>query len=103
LFHLVWQRSCPERRTNHGDLLEQKRNRPATSTMNITTEKVMTIRTLVLKPIDLLIHAAKKQLAATVEVPLQREWLDDHEFSFDAVGRSINGLPIRRASLEDRD
>jgi len=63
----------------------------------------MTIRTLVLKPIDLLIHAVRKKSAATVEEPPQSEWLDDHEFSFDEVGRSINGLPMCRTSVSDRD
>jgi len=63
----------------------------------------MSISTLVLKPVDLLIHAAKKQSAATTEVSLEREWLDDHEFSFDEVCRSINGLPMRKVSSRDRD
>ena len=63
----------------------------------------MAISTLVLKPIDLLIHAARKKSAASVEEPLQREWLDDHESSFDEVARSINGLPMRRTSVSDRD
>jgi hypothetical protein len=78
-------------------------SRQPTGTVNNAMERVMTISTLVLKPIDLLIHAARKKSAASVEEPLQREWLDDHEFSFDEVGRSINGLPIRRKSARDRD
>ena len=65
--------------------------------------KIMSLSTLVLKPVDLLIHAAKKQSAATTEVSLEREWLDDHEFSFAEVGRSINGLPIRKTSSKDCD
>jgi hypothetical protein len=72
--------------------------------VNNTAEIVMTISTLILKPIDLLIYAAKKDKSkATTGESLERECLDDHEYSFDEVGRSINGLPIRKLSSRDRD
>lgn len=61
----------------------------------------MTINNLILKPVNLLIHAAKKQAEQTSEMLLENEWLDDHVYSFDEVGRSINGLPIRKISAMD--
>ena len=61
----------------------------------------MTIRKLVLKPIHLLIHAANKQSEAPRGEAPRAEWLDDHEFSFDAIGRGLNGLPPRPLSERD--
>jgi len=58
----------------------------------------MSIRSLVSKPFKLLFHALTQPPAPIRDAAPPAEWLDDHEFSFDAIGRGLNGLPPRRLS-----